>query len=99
MTNRSAIAMVLGLAACDGGAPTCEKVVTKTVESMVASQGDNSMIKSEHIPKVVAGCEASGTMQSHTEAAKCVMAAGDFETMKACDGLNEMMKAWLKHAK
>ncbi len=99
--NTMVLALALTLPACKalGGAPTCNEVVTKTVETMVAAQGDNSMLKTEYIPRISAGCEASGAMETYSETAKCVLAAADFDAMTACEGSEAMMKAWLKHSK
>ena len=53
--------------------PDCEQVVEKTITTMVAEQGDNSMLKADHIPKIVEGCKASKTMESHPDTAKCIV--------------------------
>lgn len=86
----------LALAGGCKSADSCSAVVTKAVETMVAEQGSNSMLKAEYIPKLTEGCEASKAIEAHPETAKCVMSAADFTAMKACDGLDPMMKAWMK---
>jgi hypothetical protein len=80
-------------------APDCEKVVDKTVQTMVAEQGDKSMLKTEHIPKIVEGCKASNTMETHSDTAKCIVGASDFATLKECKDIDAVLKAWLKAAK
>ncbi|MBC8071567.1 MAG: hypothetical protein IAG13_24790 [Deltaproteobacteria bacterium] len=90
-------AAALTLGGCDAlGGPTCEKVIGKAVETMVAAQGDNSMIKTEHIGKLVAGCEANKAVEAHPDAAKCALDAKDFDALKACPDFNALMKASMK---
>ena len=80
-------------------APDCEKVVDKTVTTMVAEQGGKSMLSAEHIPKLVEGCKASKTMETHPDTAKCIVDAADFATLKECKDLDPVLKAWFKAAK
>lgn len=77
----------------------CETVVTKAIQTMAAEQGDQALVKAEHIPKVVEGCKASKTMETHPDTAKCVLDAPDFATMKECKDLDVVFKEWLKGAK
>lgn len=79
--------------------PDCEKVVDKVITTMVAEQGDNSMLKTEHIPRIVEGCKASKSMESHPDTAKCILDAPDFATLKDCKDLNDVMKEWMKATK
>jgi hypothetical protein len=90
-------AATLSLVGCDSfGSPTCDKVIGKAVEVMVAAQGDNSMLKPEHVGKLVAGCEANKAVEAHPDAAKCVLDAKDFDALKACPDFNALMKDSMK---
>lgn len=88
-------AVAFGATGCKSDT-SCSAVVPKAVETMIAGLGNDSMLKAEHIPKLIEGCEASKAAETHADAARCVMAAGDFAAMKACAGLDPMMKAWMK---
>jgi hypothetical protein len=90
-------AATLTLVGCDSlGGPTCEKVVGKAVETMVAAQGANSMLKTEHVGKLVAGCQANKAVETHPDAAKCVLDAKDFDALKACPDFDGLLKDSMK---
>jgi hypothetical protein len=99
---RTCVLGLLGAAAltavgCDAfGSPTCDKVVNKAVETMVAAQGDQSMLQPKAIGPLIAGCEANKAVEAHPDAAKCVVGANDFDTLKACPDFNALIKDMMK---
>lgn len=82
-----------------GLAPTCEDVVKKTIDTLVAEHGEQSMMKPEYTAKFIEGCEASKTMETHRETAQCILDASSFAAMKDCKDLNAVVKLWMTSAK
>ncbi|HET6585560.1 MAG TPA: hypothetical protein VFG69_19005 [Nannocystaceae bacterium] len=82
-----------------GGAPTCEEVVKKTIDTFVAEQGEQSLLRAEYTDKLTEGCSASKTMETHRETGECILAASSFATLKDCKDLNAVVKLWMTSAK
>lgn len=93
------LALTTGCGATGGSAAlTCDALVSKTITTMEAAQGDDAMLHADDIPKLTTGCEKANSLETHARTAECVMGAGDFETMVGCDGTNQMLKKWMESA-
>lgn len=75
---------------------SCDAVVPHVINTMVDAQGDQAMLKKDDIPKLTKGCEASKSAE--TADAKCASEAKSLDDLKKCEGLNKMLKEWMKNA-